>query len=137
MCVCATPLCRTAWCAGRAVCARPSWETLALQRKSQITGETNHCISINSVAIRKVALLHLSFFDVLSILPYPSFFFHLSNFCFFSHNRTPERKQRLIPLYSSVHFYGKRRSSLVSFLISLFQFAVTFKQHIFIFNLLP
>lgn len=139
--VCATPLCRTAWCAGRAACAQPSWETLALQRKSQITGESIHRISINSVAIRKVALLHLSLFDVLSMLPYPSFWFFFSPqqllFLFQTHNMTPERIQRLIPLYSSVHFYGKRRSSLVSFLISLFQFAVTFKQNIFIFNLPP
>lgn len=41
MCVTSDPLRRTAWCAARAACARPWWETLAWRRKSQITGQFN------------------------------------------------------------------------------------------------
>lgn len=39
--------CRTAWCAGRAACAQPSLETLVLQKKSLITGESQTVHSPN------------------------------------------------------------------------------------------
>lgn len=55
------PPCRTAWCAGRATCAQLWLETLALQRKFQITGQyttrshllamwSNKFTSINHIA---------------------------------------------------------------------------------------
>lgn len=52
-----TPLCRTAWCAGKAACARPSWETLAWRRKYQITGQSITSVfimtSINTLRLDK------------------------------------------------------------------------------------
>lgn len=45
LCVCVR---RTAWCAGRAARARSLWETLAWQRKFQITGEFITLLSTQS-----------------------------------------------------------------------------------------
>lgn len=139
--------CRTAWCAGRAACAQPLLETLVLQKKSLITGESRTVIWSTSISCgHEISFPLHSLFSVFVFFPTLNllclikelFFSHFSNFvsaiifipqhCIIWKCRCQHCFLNQIPFM----FMGINNYSILSvlhFLISRFQFAVTFTWH--------